>query len=800
MDERRFRGQPENVTFSGSASPEIAVMNKGTSEVFGAKIGDKVNRSPAEIQEIKEKIGLIARVFSRNYDLTVVPSPMGGWACSLNPRAVEGIEKYLRGEITSMDEIPDEEFRPKQILYDAKEIVDRPEDEVIGIIRHEVGHANNTDYKLFIKGQRLAMDEGYMPTSWAEIFNALEDPWVNNKEIAGSDVVREKIGKLYEGWIEEVDANINTQPVTRQLGLNIIHHWLTGENIPSLKDKKVLDTFEKIKPHAEEYFKAATAQDNFDNLKNNIWDTYKELESKAIDDEKLKELARQLGDSDLGKPQEPQEGGKGQGSGQQQDKGLLSKIRKSLGLGGDEEGEGEPSQEKQNLEREAQSKAGSDLKKKLAKELGQQEKEQKDVGEKLEQQGKEGAGLPEDIDLSKLPQDVREALEKIAEQLSEQAKRELEKEAKENLDKKQAQDAKKHQPKSFEMKKDKKTGQYVATPKRAPSEKEIEKIKEQIEEFNQEIDQRSAAESAQQTQTEAQNEQERARQLEQELERQDMLKNGFEEDEKDLYRKFKELENTMQQRISNFLKILDKYLPKKETYEYGGEHYTGTKLNKKAITKRAPIKDYRIYERRDIVESTEPRMFVELLIDNSGSMSGTKMEESLKTAIFWSRVLRRFEIPFAVKFFGDQVLDVMKFDDDYDDPKKKIKPKLVRSADASGGSTDMGSPLQRANDEMTTAKRKYTGSYGAVFVISDSGANSGKTGAALREYIETMQKHYLVMNFILSQSPGEIAQAKELFGENNVVAPARFEDLPDESFKVLRVTLERILKIYKPTQ
>ncbi len=776
------------------AFPSRVEMAAATPDVFGTSLGSKKKRTPQEIRELKEKISLISRVFSKNYDLDILPSPGGGWACGLDPNAVDNIERFMRGEIPTLRDVPAEEFKPKQILYDADGIADIPEDELMGIIRHEVGHANNTDFRLWMEGQRLAKDQGHLPTTWSEMANALEDPWVNNIEIAGSDVVREKIGALYQRkWLPEVVEKINSQPVTRQVSLNIIHYWLTGESIPTLKDKKVLDIFERIRPHAEKFFNGANPEENYQNLKDNIWPIFKELGEQATKDEQMKEAARNASGSDLGK-----EGGKGSGEGESESdkESLIQKIKEKLGMGKGKEGKGSGNEQ---LDQEIRDGAGSGLKKELEKELAKQKQAAAETDKKLKDQ-KQNTDIPADIDLSKLPQDVLDKLKKLVDGLSPEAKKELEKKARQNLDSKQAKALKKDGPKSLETSKDPSTGENVTSIKKPKaSSKEIKKVKEAIEEFVENEDQAKDQAKADEADRQSLSEAEREARLQEELERQDMLKNGFDEAERDLYHKFKELENSVQQRVFNFIKILERYLPKKEAYQYGGENYTGIKLNKHVIHKRAPIKDYRIYERREIIESVEPRMFIQLLIDNSGSMRGDKMEESLKTAVFWGRVLRLLEIPFAIKFFGDKVVNIMKFEDDYDDPRKKIKPLLVQSADASGGSTNMGAPLVKANEEMVLAKRKFPGSKGAVFVISDSGANTGLTGSALKSYIEGMQKDFIVMNFILSDDSSEIEAANELFGGSNVVAPETFEQLPEEAFRILRVILERILKIYNPT-
>ncbi|MEK7461130.1 MAG: hypothetical protein AAB647_02860, partial [Patescibacteria group bacterium] len=251
-------------------SPEIEVPEPITTmdaverlDVFGVPLPEGKKRTPQEVQELKEKIGLISRVFSRNYNMEVGPSG-GGWSCSIDHKYIPDITRYMKGEIPSLDHVPPEALQPKRIAYDLKDVEGKMTDgEILGVVRHEVGHANHSSYKLFFEGERFAIEDGFMPSSWAEIFMSLEDPWVNNREIAGSETVRGNMRELYRKWVEDVSTNIASQPVTHQLSLNVIYYWLTGQQIPTLANDKVKEVFERIRPACDRYFKAKTAEEAF---------------------------------------------------------------------------------------------------------------------------------------------------------------------------------------------------------------------------------------------------------------------------------------------------------------------------------------------------------------------------------------------------------------------------------------------------------------------------------------------------------------------------------------------------------
>jgi hypothetical protein len=782
--------------------PQAYIADAGALDLGSFAPEKREERSTSAIRSLGQKIALIARVFSRNYDLDVLPSPDGGWRCAIDPKAAAAIEQFIDGKKGSLKDMPAELFRPKQIFYDSGDVATAPEDEVMGVLRHEVGHAIHTDFRLFFEGQRLAKEQGYLPSGWANIQNALEDPWINNLEIADSDVVRENMTKRYAAKLPEVVAKIDTLPLTRQIGLNIIHHWLTGQNIPTLKDKRVLEVFEKIKPHAEKYFHGESAQANFDTLLQNIWPDYREVETKALNDEELKELARRASNSDFGQSSlgngEQSSDAQGRAGGSTDDSGIKnawSKIRSAVEKFLGQIGGSKKTEDQKDLEKGLEGKTDGDLKNDLRKELKKQSDELEKIDEELQKNGEKTGNVPEDISLEKLSPELKEKLEELRRELAPELKEKLEQQARKNLDEKQSQALKESGSSFLETEVDPKTGDRQFRLRKAPSQPQARQIKKNVAQLMEASEAADAQELAEQTEAQEQRDQETAEQIRQELERREMLQAGFTEEERELYKKFKDLETPMQSRIRNFIQTIEKYLPKQDEYTYGGEYYTGRKVNERTLVERAPVKDYRIFERRQPTPAPQARMYITLVIDNSGSMKGEKMEESLKTAVFWGRVLQEFGIPFSIKFFGDQVRVIKKFEDDYDDGRNRVKPNLVKHADASGGSTDMSEPLLETEKEMALARRKFATSVGAVFVISDSGANRGLTGPALTELIARLQKNYIVSNFILSTNANEIKEAKGYFGEKNVIAPVNFQDLPDEAFKVLRVTLERMLRL-----
>ncbi len=737
----------------------------------GAKLNGTISPSPersaAEIRAILSKLKLMAEVYAPYPDLTIQAGSGCGWACALSAEASKICEQVFEGKI-SVDDISKEVLRPRQIIVDLDDIKSWPEQRIIGVQTHEIGHAKHTDYRLFVKGQAQAFAEGHLPSSWAGLFNALEDPWINNREMGESDPRRAALEELYAHWVEKHQNGVENAPLLNQLGLNAIYYWSTGTNIPTITDKRVLDAWERMRTAAEQYFDGASSEENYELFQREVWPIAKELEERSKQDSVLNDLKRRLGGGGQQGRQSGQQGGQQSGRGSQansrqqagdceEKKGFFQRVKEKI-FGGPE------TKDEQLTEsaKEAANTAGGF----------------KPVTDPASDRSEGG-----------LSKEERKRLEEIVSKLSPEARKELETRAKEAIDKAQTD----FQNETFggptPLTKDGKDEVYKPTPRKTQGVRNPKNLDEAIADLESELSKAHSQEDAEAAQHNA----ERAAQLAKEIRERDMRNAGFDpsqEDERELYERYKELERSTLAYVNPFIKSLSPLLPKEREIKFQGTHYSGSKVDVREIPRRVPIKDFRIHQRPTLEESPRPRMYIELLIDNSGSMSGHKMYETLKAAIFWAKVLQTFEIPFAIKLFGTSVISVKELHQNFDDPRERIKPNLLRHATATMEGTNIGAPLKAAHDEMIAERRKFKNTLGAIFVLSDSGANSGLTGTALKNRVEEIKRSFMVSNFILTTDSREIAAARKIFGERDVIAPPDFTQLCPESIRVLRGTLD----------
>lgn len=752
-------------------------------------------------QQRNRLIAHLGRTFSRRYDMQVLPSGQRGvWACGLDPKITPALSDYISGQRDTLDDLPAESFKPRQILYDEQGAQEMSMDEITTILHHEAGHAKYTDFRLMIEGQRQAKDEGYLPTSFWLVFEGIEDPRVNSLEGEQSPAIDRQIrtnqGKDLQERITEVP--LSGRPLMLQFAYSSFHQWLHGEPIPEIAETDVGRAVEAARPLLEQYFQN-TDVDQRKVLQKQIWDIAKDLEKKDVEQEEMRQMAQQKGEGQ-------QQGGQGEGqqsSGQQGDSG-----EQASGQGGQGEsqpgipnqrgGSGSDNQQTQGSEDTPQADTPRGFKKFMQKlkeaatgKKDDKTSEDQDGGGQLDDQSP-SQQKSEKFDLSQLSPDELQELQDAIDQLSPAERAELTKQAREAVDEAQKEALEEDFSRTLKLQKNDQTGEYEATPQTASAEQQehaqadFDQAVEQVEAEDQAEFERQEAERRQQEQVRQQLEVQRREQVE-------MQRAGFDPAERDKFLLYQELEDSMHPYVRRFQQAIEKIVPRRKEATYEGGHFSGPKLDRRDLIRRAPLGDEQFYQRQVEAPTGDPRLFIGLEVDNSASMRGKKMEQARKTIVFFAKACRDMGIPFMVSAFGDDAEVIKQFRQDFDNPSERIKPKIIDATDARGGSTNLHAGLEVTIEAMNEQRRRLQDSHGLIFVLTDGGANAGLTGDALRDYVEENRGRLTFKAFGLSEGEHERESIQgyldHYFGESNCAYPEGIEDLPDEAARLLRVNL-----------
>ncbi|MFA5933438.1 MAG: vWA domain-containing protein [Microgenomates group bacterium] len=723
-----------------------------------------------------EKNKLIAhmgRVFARRYDIAVIPSRNKGvWATSLDPKVNNEIIKYIQGKRETLDDLPPESFRAKQILYDAESAQDMNWEEIDTILHHEAGHAKYTDFRLMYEGQRKATDDGNLPTSFWLTWEGIEDPRINNLEGEESPaidkMIKENQGKDLQERITETP--LKDRPYMLQFAYESFHRALHGTGIPELANTEVGKLGEVAAPLLDQYFNNTDVEER-KLLQYKIWDIAKVLEKKDIKDEEKRQMAQQKGMKGQGQGQgQGQSSGGGQSAGEGQGEGAaVPSIPGGKNQGQSGQSEGKKGGMQGFMDRIKQALTGE---KKPQQNQNVNKQERTDLSQFTDEQLKE---LQEAID--QLPSAEREALEKKSREIIDEAQKEA---LEEDLNK------------TAKLEKNNDTGEYERQPQLADENQqnnaagEYQKIVNEVE-----AEERAEAEATESTYRQ----QEDLRKQTESLRREklDMEQAGFDpEHEREKYLIYKTLEDSMYSNIRNFRQAIEKVIPRKGEGRYEGEFFSGPKFDRREIVRRAPMNDERFHLRQIERPTGAPRLFIGLVADKSYSMK-SKQAQARKTMIFFSEVCKDMGIPFMGVAFGEDAVVIKDFQQDFDNPSERVKPAIIDYTEAVDNSTDIHAGIELVIEGMNEGRRRYTDSHGLIVVITDGGANQGLTGDDLRDYVEENRGRLTFKAFGLSGNANERQQIQNYlnlyFGESNCAYPEKFEDLPDEAFRLLRTCL-----------
>lgn len=756
--------------------------------------------SEAPIMSRQEKNRMIAhlgRVFARRYDIQVLPSGKKGlWATSLDPKVNIELDRYLRGKRESLDDLPPEAFVPKQILYDEESAQEMEMGAISTILHHEAGHAKYTDFKLMVEGQRQAKNEGYLPTSFWLMFEGIEDPRVNALEGEESPAIDRQIRTNQAKDLHErlTEASISKRPMLLQFAYNSFHIWLHGEPIKELESTDIGRLTVLARPLLQQYFEN-TDVDQRKLLQKQLWDIAKELEKKEIEQEEQRQMVQQ-------KQKGQQQQGQGQqGEGQPQSvsgEGQQSQEQS----GGEQQGsESDPDNGNQQNQPKGHRRFMDKLKEAIfgkkdspssESPSGQQDSSSQTDSSEQEESESDSQQKPEKFDLSQLSDQELQELKDAIDQLSEEERAELAKQAKQAVDEAQKEALEEELSKTMKLEKNEETGEYEVKPQMVD-----EKAQKQAElDYKEALQEVEAEEQAEFEREEAE------RQVRGSIQRQidearreklEMEKAGFDEDDRVKFLLYQSLEDSMYSKVRNFKQAIEKVIPRRKEPTYEGGYFSGPKYDKRDVIRKAPLGDQRFHTRQVESPTGEPRLFIGLLVDNSGSMSGQKMEQARKTMIFFARVCKEMGIPFMAAAFGDDAEVIKQFRQDFDDRSQKIKPKIIDATEANGGITNLHAGIKVTIEAMNEQRRRLRDSHGLIFVITDGGANAGLTGDDLQNYIGENRGRLTFKGFGLSNSDKERTQIQsylnQYFGESNCAYPENFENLPDEAFRLLRINL-----------
>lgn len=587
-----------------------------------------------------------------------------------------------------------------KIILDPLHIKENPEFAIF-VSAHEGGHRaiSRGPHEIGLKDEKI--NEISSELGFAFGSNCCEDPADNNWIEKKFEGLKENVKNTYDKMLEKENIPLGMDhPEVRQtavvlgyipkfvyFGSEIVRYWHQGRFSKGL-DEEILKGLEKTKNNFQEYFESTPsaqkteketiekARERFLNFYQNIWPEMKKIVEIDINDEKLRQMAKEMMDNIL--------------------RGLDRKLKKELeeslkqGQKGFEQETDRVQKELEQVKKQGErlekeieglkekiKGAQDEEKKNLEKELKEKEAEMeqnKDKGQKLKDELETTKKLKENempLPIDKISQKLKDKLQEIFESLSEEKKKELEEKTKERL--KKLED---------------KLNREIEGKLNLDNIESHQEQKDRLEKEKQEM--------------------ERVKKEQEELEKtrketQKKIEKGM--NEYDRY--YQQVKPIIEELYDELKKV---FLPQRHPRWKGG-YSSGSRLDLlRAMQFEADKAKYKeIWGRKTIPQKIDYRF--KLLVDMSSSMhednNAQKIKETFKGVIIFSETLNRLGIKFAVNGFTTSFSNNTKTYKSFkDDLSKEIRNKMSGILSEGKENTPTASATELSSQELEANQGK----------------------------------------------------------------------------------------------
>jgi len=553
------------------------------------------------------------------------------------------------------------DFENNIIRIDPKDLLERPMDYLRFVISHEGGH-------------RRISRVGFIPLEiWQQpgfsfMMNAIEDPRDNNFVAENYPKFREQMELAYKMNLDleqktkiKAKEKLGYQPRFMQAGFEYIKQWFKetlkekneiSENLPG----EVRMVVEKTLKSAEDSWKTfptrkmadgqemdeagLTGEDSivkhakvsYEINLEEIWPEFKKLVEQDMQDQKMQEFMKEI----------------------QQKKGEGKKK--------DNRGQEIPQEIKGKLSPKEQKELEKAIKKAIKEAEKRKKQQKKDKGESEEQKDdSETNGEGVSIDLDSLSKELQEKIKKYIESLPEDKKKELAEKAEKSI-----RGVEKELDKEIE-------GKLIENPDKK-SKKEEKELKKQEGEKNEEENNKKDKDKT------SGEEIEKFRDFIEKTINKDA--NMYEQERREVLDIINSLENDLRAIFRE---------RRQRRWETGKKSGPSIDIERriKEIAQDTPAIESLAWQKRE--KPTEKDYAITILIDLSGSMSGSKIQETFKAVIVLTEVLNRLSIKTEILGFNDRIYEYQKF-------KGKMSNDIRER---------MGNMLKEVDDRSDTGKANY---------------------------------------------------------------------------------------------
>ena len=279
----------------------------------------------------------------------------------------------------------------------------------------------------------------------------------------------------------------------------------------------------------------------------------------------------------------------------------------------------------------------------------------------------------------------------------------------------------------------------------------------------------------------------------------DELQRQIEEDNK-LYLEYEKIKEEIEPLVDQWFEYFIDKLPRQQEVSLDEDSLSRQgSFDRRSVNRPRNIIFGTVKNPRVIDSSVKPLFLASIMVDVSGSMGGSKLENARKLLIFYSELFTKIKeqfgyINFAINTFSDSMQEIKTYDQDYDSPqaykhpdgtRSTIKVRLMKQIKTQGG-TNMLDPIKRAAQSLS--KQTYDNpDYASSFYFIGDGGDTQGNSQNIKKFLEEKDKEHgfgdHMLSAILLGSEQERHALGEIFGDEHTNVAGDFDELIKKSME-----------------
>ena len=279
----------------------------------------------------------------------------------------------------------------------------------------------------------------------------------------------------------------------------------------------------------------------------------------------------------------------------------------------------------------------------------------------------------------------------------------------------------------------------------------------------------------------------------------DELQKQIEEDNK-LYLEYEKIKAEIEPLVDEWFQYFIDKLPRQQEVSIDEDSLSRQgAFDRRSVNRPRNIIFGTVKNPRVIDSSVKPLFLASIMVDVSGSMAGSKLENARKLLIFYSELFAKIKeqfgyINFSINTFSDSMQEIKNYDQDYDSAqaykyadgtRSTIKVRLMKHIKTQGG-TNMLDPIKRAAQDLS--KQTYNNpDYASSFYFVGDGGDTQGNAQNIKKFLQDESKEHgfgdHMLSAILLGSEQERHALGEIFGEEHTNVASNFDELIKNSME-----------------